>query len=143
MRLHLLPFFGKRQLRAINVGTARKWQNELRARVGNDTVMGCGSLLYRILQAAEDDQRIEANPVRKVPAPERPVDAEARLGRAKRRAYTPRSSATSWPERRPSTGITSSRWLAPGSGPASWRRSQRHVTAQPAARLPPRPTSAR
>ncbi len=51
--------------------------------------MACRSLLNRILQAAEDDRRIAANPVRKVPAPKRPVDAAARLGRAKRRAYTP------------------------------------------------------
>ena len=84
-----MTFFGKRQLRAINAGTVRKWQNELRASVGYDTVIACRSLLYRILQAADDDRRIEANPVRKVPAPKRPVDAEARLGRAKRRAYTP------------------------------------------------------
>ncbi len=89
LRLHLVSFFGKRQLRAINVATVRKWQNELRASVGYDTVMACRSLLYRILQAAEDDRRIEANPVRKVAAPKRPVDAEARLGRAMRRAYTP------------------------------------------------------
>jgi integrase len=41
------------------------------------------------LQAAEDDRRIEANPVRKVPAPKPPVDPAALLGRAKRRAYTP------------------------------------------------------
>ena len=59
------------------------------ATVGYDTVMACRSLLYRILQAAEDDRRIEANPVRKVPAPKPPVDPAALLGRAKRRAYTP------------------------------------------------------
>jgi integrase len=51
--------------------------------------MACRSLLYRILQAAEDDRRIEANPVRKVPAPKPPVDPAALLGHAKRRAYTP------------------------------------------------------
>src|SRR5512132_1573583 len=51
--------------------------------------MACRSLLYRILQAAEDDRRIEANPVRKLAAPKRPVDPAALLGRAKRRAYTP------------------------------------------------------
>jgi integrase len=67
----------------------RRWQNELRATVGYDTVMACRSLLYRILQAAEDDRRIEANPVRKVPSPKPPVDPAALLGRAKRRAYTP------------------------------------------------------
>jgi integrase len=89
LRLHLLPTLGRRQLRAISISVVRQWQNELRASVGYDTVMACRSLLYRILQAAEDDRRIEANPVRKVPAPKPPIDAEARLGRAKRRAYTP------------------------------------------------------
>jgi integrase len=89
LRLHLLPSLGRRQLRAISVSVVRQWQNELRARVGYDTVMACRSLLYRILQAAEDDRRIEANPVRKVPAPKPPVDPAALLGRAKRRAYTP------------------------------------------------------
>lgn len=89
LRRYLLPFFGKRQLRAITVSMVRRWQNELRGKVGHDTVMACRSLLNRILQAAEDDRRIAANPVRKVPAPKPPVDADARLGRAKRRAYTP------------------------------------------------------
>jgi integrase len=89
LRLHLLPNLGHRQLRAISVSVVRQWQNELRAKVGYDTVMACRSLLYRILQAAEDDRRIEANPVRKVPAPKPPVDPGALLGRAKRRAYTP------------------------------------------------------
>jgi integrase len=51
--------------------------------------MACRSLLNRILQVAEDDRRIDANPVRKVPAPKPPVDADARLGRVKRRSYTP------------------------------------------------------
>jgi integrase len=90
LRLHLLPALGQRQLRAISVSVVRRWQNELRAVVGYDTVMACRSLLYRILQAAEDDRRIEANPVRKVPPPKPPVDPAALLGRAKRRAYTPK-----------------------------------------------------
>jgi integrase len=89
LRRHLLPGLGRRQLRAITVSVVRQWQNELRGRVGYDTVMACRSLLYRILQAAEDDRRIEANPVRKVPAPKPPVDPAALLGRAKRRAYSP------------------------------------------------------
>jgi integrase len=89
LRRHLLPSLGHRQLRAITVSVVRQWQNELRGRVGYDTVMACRSLLYRILQAAEDDRRIEVNPVRKVPAPKPPVDPAALLGRAKRRAYTP------------------------------------------------------
>jgi integrase len=89
LRLHLLPHLGQRQLRAITIAVVRRWQNELRGKVGYDTVMACRSLLIRILQAAEDDRRIAANPVRKVPAPKPLVDPAARLGRAKRRAYTP------------------------------------------------------
>jgi len=89
LRNHLLPALGTRQLRAITASVVRRWQTELRAKVGYDTVMVCRSLLNRILQAAEDDRRIPANPVRKVKAPKPPVDTDARLGRAKRRAYTP------------------------------------------------------
>jgi integrase len=89
LRRYLGPFFGQRQLRAITVSLVRRWQNELRGAVGHDTVMACRSLLYRILQAAEDDRRIDANPVHKVPAPRPPVDADVRLGRVKRRSYTP------------------------------------------------------
>jgi integrase len=89
LRRYLLPLFGQRQLRAITVTVVRRWQNELRGQVGHDTVMACRSLLNRILQAAEDDRRIDVNPVRKVPAPKPPVDANARLGRAARRSYTP------------------------------------------------------
>jgi integrase len=89
LRRYLLAFFGQRQLRAITVTVVRRWQNELRGQVGYDTVMACRSLLHRILQAAEDDRRIDANPVRKVPAPKPPVDPAALLGRAARRSYTP------------------------------------------------------
>jgi integrase len=89
LRRYVLPFFGQRQLRAITVSLVRRWQNELRSKVGHDTVMACRSLLNRILQAAEDDRRIDANPVRKVPAPKPPVDTDARLGHVKRRSYTP------------------------------------------------------
>jgi len=66
LRRYLLPFFGQHQLRAITVSMVRRWQNELRRLVGHDTVMACRSVLNRILQAAEDDRRIDANPVRKV-----------------------------------------------------------------------------
>jgi integrase len=89
LRRYLAPFFANRQLRVITVSMVHRWQNELRGKVGHDTVMACRSLLNRILQAAEDDRRIDANPVRKVPVPKPPVDADARLGRPKRRAYTP------------------------------------------------------
>jgi integrase len=89
LRRYLLPFFGSRQLRAITASVVRRWQHDLRGQAGHDTVLACRSLLHRILQAAEDDRRIHANPVPKVPAPKPPVDPDARLGRAKRRSYTP------------------------------------------------------
>jgi hypothetical protein len=78
LRRYLVPsFFGQRQLRAITVRMVRRWQDDLRGNVGYDTVMACRSLLNRILQAAEDDRRIVANPVRRVPVPKRPVDTDA------------------------------------------------------------------
>ncbi len=89
LRLHILPYFGARQLRAISVSVVRRWQNELRARRERETVMACRSLLYSILQAAEDDRRIERNPAAKVPAPKPKDDPDVLLGRGKRRAFTP------------------------------------------------------
>jgi integrase len=89
LRRYLMPFFGHHQLRAVTVSMVRRWQNDLRGQVGFDTVMACRSVLNRVLQAAEDDRRIDANPVPKVPAPKPLVDPEVLLGRAKRRSYTP------------------------------------------------------
>ena len=67
----------------------RRWQNELKAARGRGTVMAARSILYRILQAAEDERLIVANPVRKVPAPKLEVDPDELLGQGKRRALTP------------------------------------------------------
>ncbi|HEV8166412.1 MAG TPA: tyrosine-type recombinase/integrase [Actinomycetota bacterium] len=89
LRRHVLSFFGPRELRAITPSLVRRWQTGLRARLAHDTVMACRSVLYRILQAAEDDGLVDANPVRKVRAPEQPVDPDQVFGEAKRRAYTP------------------------------------------------------
>jgi integrase len=88
-RLHVLPHFEHRQLRAITVTVVRRWQNELKAERGRGTVMAARSILYRILQAAEDERLIVANPVRKVPAPKLEVDPDELLGQGKRRALTP------------------------------------------------------
>jgi integrase len=52
--------------------------------------MACRSLLNRILQAAEDERLIPANPVGKVPPPKRPVDPEVIFGRVQPRVYTPK-----------------------------------------------------
>jgi integrase len=89
LRRHVIPFFAPRELRAITPSLVRRWQTGLRTRLAHDTVMACRSVLYRILQAAEDDGLIIANPVRKVRAPEQPVDPEQVFGEARRRAYTP------------------------------------------------------
>ncbi len=51
--------------------------------------MACRSILFRILQLAEDEGAITANPLRRVPPPKRQADPEKVLGQAKRRAYTP------------------------------------------------------
>ena len=88
-RLHVLPYFEHRQLRSITVTVVRRWQNELKAARGRGTVMAARSILYRILQAAEDERLIVANPVAKVPAPRPEVDPDELLGQGKRRALTP------------------------------------------------------
>ena len=51
--------------------------------------MAARSILYRILQAAEDERLIVANPVGKVSAPRPEVDPDELLGHGKRRALTP------------------------------------------------------
>src|SRR6266536_1277439 len=89
LRRYLLPSFGRHQLRAVTVSMVRRWQNELRGKLAPETVMACRSVLNRVLQAAEDDRRIDANPVPKVPAPKPPADPAVLLGRAKRRSHTP------------------------------------------------------
>jgi integrase len=88
-RLHVLPYFEHHQLRAITVTLVRRWQNELKATRGRQTVMAARSILYRILQTAEDERIIAANPVRKVPAPKPEVDPDEVFEQADRRALTP------------------------------------------------------
>jgi integrase len=89
LRLHVRPSFDRLQLRAIGPQVVQRWQNELGTKLGHDGVMASRSLLFRILQAAENEGHIAANPVRKVRAPKRPVDPEARFGRARRRTLSP------------------------------------------------------
>ena len=89
LRLHVVPYFEHHQLGAITVTHVRRWQNELKASRGRPTVMAARSILYRILQAAEDERVIVANPVRKVPAPKPEVDPDEVFDQAARRALTP------------------------------------------------------
>jgi integrase len=88
LRRHVRPYFGRHPLRVISVQMIQSWQNQLEATLGHESVMACRSILFRILQAAEDDQIIPSNPVRRVKAPKRPVDPEVVFGRIRRRAYT-------------------------------------------------------
>jgi integrase len=92
LRNHVRPFFERYQVRAITSTLVRKWQNQLRAHLGYASVMACRSILFRILQFAEDDGAILLNPIRKVPAPKRPVDPEVIFGAAKRRAPSPKEA---------------------------------------------------
>jgi integrase len=94
LRLHVIPYFEHRQLRAITVTAVRRWQNELLATRQRPTVMAARSILYRILQAAEDERVIFANPVRKVPAPKPEVDPDEVFGEAGRRALTPEEAGS-------------------------------------------------
>jgi len=67
----------------------QRWQNELAATVGHETVMACRSILNQIMEAARKDRRIPINPVRLVEPPTAPIDPEVILGQERRRAYTP------------------------------------------------------
>jgi len=88
-RKHVRPFFERQQIRSISPTFVRRWQNRLQATTGWQTVMASRSILFRVLELAEDEGAIPTNPVRKVPAPKRPIDPEVILGTAKRRAPTP------------------------------------------------------
>jgi integrase len=89
LRNHLRPFFGPRAIEDITPRLLRQWQNQMAAQLGYATVMACRSVLFRILQFAEDENAIPANPMRKVAAPKRPIDPDVVLGSAKRRVLTP------------------------------------------------------
>jgi integrase len=88
-RLHVLPQLGRRPLEAITPKVLRQWQNQLAGKLGYETVMACRSVVFRILKFAEDEGAISANPMRKVPAPDPPVDPDEIFGDGRRRAYTP------------------------------------------------------
>ncbi len=89
LRLHLRPTFGPRRLDSISALLVERWQKRIASDHGHETVMACRSLLNRILKAAVKDRRIPFNPVRDVDPPRKPTDADRRLGRARRRTFTP------------------------------------------------------
>jgi integrase len=89
LRLYVRPWFGERPINKIGPADIRRWQAHLATSTGYPTLMQCRSLVLRILQFAVDEGAIEANPVRKVPAPRRRVDPDQVLNATKRRALTP------------------------------------------------------
>jgi integrase len=89
LRRHVRPWFGQQPLEAIRPTLIRQWQNQLAGQLGHESLMACRSILFRILQLAEDEGAIAANPVRKVPAPKRRVDPDRAFADATRRALTP------------------------------------------------------
>jgi len=72
----VVPYFQHHQLGAVTVTHVRRWQDELKASRARPTVMAARSILYRILQTAEDERVIVANPVWKVPTPKPEVDPD-------------------------------------------------------------------
>jgi integrase len=89
LRRHVRPWFDDRPIEHIGPADIRRWQAQLAATVGRESLLACRSILHRILQFAEDEGAIARNPVRKVPPPKRRPDPEQLLGEAKRRVYTP------------------------------------------------------
>jgi integrase len=89
LRRHVRPWFDDRPIERISPADIRRWQAQLAATVGRESLLACRSILHRILQFAEDEGAIASNPMRMVPPPKRRADPERLLGEAKRRAYTP------------------------------------------------------
>src|SRR6266540_6730152 len=89
LRLHVRPWFDDRPIERIGPAEVRRWQAHLKRNTGPATVAQCRSLARRIFQFAMDEGAIDANPVRKVPAPKRRADPEKVFAEAKRRALTP------------------------------------------------------
>jgi hypothetical protein len=120
LRRHVRPWFDDRPIERIGPADIRRWQAQLAAIAGRESLLACRSILHRILQFTEDEDAIPSNPVRKVPPPKRRADPEQLLGEAKRRAYTPKkpvdcSAACPCPG-----GITPSSSSALGCGSGSW-----------------------
>jgi integrase len=89
LRRHVRPFFGDRPIETVQPMLIRQWQNQLPGKLGYESLMACRSILFRVLQLAEDEGAITANPLRRVPPPKRRADPEQVLGQAKRRVFTP------------------------------------------------------
>jgi hypothetical protein len=69
LRRHVRPFFDNRPIEAIQPMLVRQWQNQLPDKLGYESLMACRSILFRILQLAEDEG---ATPRAATQAPGRP-----------------------------------------------------------------------
>jgi hypothetical protein len=54
LRRHVRPWFGQQPLEAIRPTLIHQWQNQLAGQLGHESLMACRSILFRILQLAED-----------------------------------------------------------------------------------------
>jgi hypothetical protein len=68
--------------------------------------MACRSILYRILQLADDEGAIPANPLRRVPPPKRRADPEQVWAKRSGGPTRPRKPVGSWPSAQCSGGTT-------------------------------------
>jgi len=116
LRLYVRPWFGEKPIKRIGPADIRRWQAQLAAMVGRESLLACRSILHRILQFAQDEGAIARNPVRKVPPPKQHPDPEQLLGEAKRRAYTPEEARSTARPHAP--GLVGSRPRLPGHWPA-------------------------
>jgi Phage integrase, N-terminal SAM-like domain len=132
LRRHVRPWFGQQPLEAIRPMLIRQWQNQLAGQVGYESLMACRSILFRILQLAEDEGAIAANPVRKVPAPKATGGSRPGL----RRRQTPRPHPRGG---RPAAGPVPAVLVGPRAVPARHRAPLRGVRRPARTSTPPRP----
>jgi len=66
---HIIPYFGKKELKNIKSLELEKWQNLLLKKYKHGTVQKYRSILYSILEKAKNNDFIDKNPLDKVKAP--------------------------------------------------------------------------
>jgi Phage integrase family/Phage integrase, N-terminal SAM-like domain len=120
LRRHVRPWFDDRAIERIGPADIRRWQAQLAAMVGRESLLACRSILHRILQFAEDEGAIPGNPVRKVPAPKRRADPSSCSGRPSAAPTRPKRLVDCSAACRCPGGITSSSSWALACGSVSW-----------------------
>jgi hypothetical protein len=104
----------------IRASLIRQRQDQLPANLGHQSLMACRSILFRILQPAEEEGAITANPLRRMSPPKRRADPETVSGQAKRPAPAPPTRpASCWPVAAVLVEPRADR-LAPACASVSW-----------------------